>query len=110
MRLLLPATVAALLTVTASVSSAQSPAADTPPAVENSTESLFAESWRQVEIGGRWSSIDGDPARFQRYEDIRDGLLVDKARYQVVRDKYLFQFGADNVGWRDQRYRATYER
>ena len=111
MRLFLPATVAALLTVTASVSSAQSPAADTPPAVENGdTGSLFAETWRQVEIGGRWSSIDGDPARYQRYEDIRDGLLVDKARYQVVRDKYLFQFGADNVGWRDQRYRATYER
>ena len=111
MRLLLPATVAALMTVTASVSSAQSPAAETPPAVENgSTGSLFGETWRQVEVGGRWSSIDGDPARYQRYEDIRDGLLVDKLRYATVRDTWLFQFGADNIGWRDQRFRATYER
>jgi MtrB/PioB family decaheme-associated outer membrane protein len=111
MRLFLPATVAALIAATSSVSWAQSPAAETPPAVENGdSQSLFGETWRQVEAGGRWSSVDGDPARFQRYEDIRDGFLLDKVRWATQRDTWLFQFGADNVGWRDQRYRATYER
>jgi len=110
MRLFTPATVAALIAMTASVSSAQSPAAETPPVETGQADSLFAETWRQVEAGGRWSSIDGDPARFQRYEDLRDGFLLDKVRWATTREKWLFQVGADNVGWRDQRYRAHYER
>ena len=111
MRLFIPTTVATLIAVAVSVSSAQSPAAETPPAVEGTqADSLFAEAPRQFEAGGRWSSIDGDPARYQRYEDIRDGFLLDKVRWGTTREKWLFQFGADNVGWRDQRYRATYER
>ena len=111
MRLFFPAIVAALMALTSSVSWAQSPAAEEPPAVESGQAgSLFGETWRQVEAGGRWSSIDGDPARYQRYEDIRDGFLLDKLRWATNRDTWLFQFGADNVGWRDQRYRATYER
>jgi len=76
------------------------------------TGSLFDETWHQFELGGRFSSINGDPARFQRYQDLRDGLLFTNARYgrEDPGGKWLFHSGADNVGWRDQKYFADYER
>ena len=46
-----------------------------------STRSLFAPTWRQAQISGRWSSVSGDPARFQRYQDLGSGLLFTDARY-----------------------------
>ena len=71
-----------------------------------------AERGEPVQIGGRFSSIDGDPARFQRYQDLRDGVLFTDARY--ARDdpdgRLVVQRTADNVGWRDQRFRRDYER
>jgi MtrB/PioB family decaheme-associated outer membrane protein len=75
-----------------------------------SERSLFAPTWRQTQISGRWSSESGDPARFQRYQDIRDGLLFTDTRYAREQEDWLFRVGADNVGWRDQRYFGTYER
>src|SRR5262245_41567512 len=81
------------------------------PAVDES-RSLFELAPRQFEIGGRISSIDGDPARFQRYQDLRDGVLFTNARYtrEDASGSGLFRASADNVGWRDQRYTAAYER
>ena len=75
-----------------------------------STRSLFDPTWRQAQISGRWSSVSGDPARFQRYEDLGNGLLLTDVRYAREQDDWLFQVGADNVGWRDQRFFGTYER
>ena len=72
--------------------------------------SLFAPTWRQAQISGRWSSVSGDPARFQRYEDLGNGLLFTDARFAREHDDWLFQVGADNVGWRNARYFGTYER
>ena len=43
--------------------------------------SLFDIAPNQLLLGGRASSIDGDPARFQRYQDVRDGLLFTGARH-----------------------------
>jgi MtrB/PioB family decaheme-associated outer membrane protein len=93
------------------------PAAATPqpatpaPAVE-STRSLFDQTWRQFQISGRASSVSGDPARFQRYEDIRDGLLFTDARYanEDPSGSWSYRLGADNVGWRNQRFFGDYER
>src|SRR5690348_7303649 len=45
--------------------------------------SLFADTWRQADFGLRWSSTSGDPARFQRYEDLGSGLLFTNARYAL---------------------------
>jgi MtrB/PioB family decaheme-associated outer membrane protein len=74
--------------------------------------SLFDPTWRQFQISGRAASVDGDPARWQRYQDLRDGLLFTDARYERTdpNGAWLFHGGADNVGWRDQRYFADYER
>jgi len=89
------------------------PASPATPAAEAAeiTGSLFDQMPRQFSIGGRLSSVSGDPARFQRYQDLRDGLLFSDARYerQAPEGAWFFKAAADNVGYRDQRYGATYE-
>jgi hypothetical protein len=74
--------------------------------------SLFEILPNQFELGGRWTSEEGDPARFQRYGDFRDGALLDAARLtrRHRSGAWLFQAAADKAGWRDQRYAASYER
>jgi len=95
---------------------AQTPATQPPPAAsaptEESSRSLFEPTWSQLFIGGRVSSIDGDPARFQRYQDLRDGVLFSDFRYAKhdVDGNWLYRVTADNVGYYDQRYSGVYER
>jgi MtrB/PioB family decaheme-associated outer membrane protein len=92
------------------------PQTPTPPATASEaaepSRGLFEQTWEQFEIGGRFSSIDGDPARFQRYADIRDGILFTDARYarEHPDGTWAYRVGADNVGWRDQRFFGDYER
>src|SRR5262245_30395980 len=74
------------------------------------TRSLFAPGWNMLELAGRVSSVSGDPARWQRYEDLRDGLLFTGARVQRSTTEWSASAGADNVGWRDQRFFGEYER
>ena len=63
-------------------------------------------------IGGRVTSVAGDPARFQRYQDERDGVLFSDAKYarEAPNGEWLFRATADNLCWRDQRYFGSYER
>ena len=91
------------------------PAAAQPAAAPAETEpgpSLFALTDRELFIGGRFSSIDGDPARYQRYQDVRDGLLFSGFRYAFAKPDGAdsFDVRANNVGWRDQEYFGSYER
>jgi MtrB/PioB family decaheme-associated outer membrane protein len=86
---------------------AQPPAPD--PAVED-TRSLFAPRWNMFQLSGRLSSVSGDPARWQRYQDIRDGLLFTEGRMLRETPDWNGTLGADNLGWRDQRYFGSYER
>jgi MtrB/PioB family decaheme-associated outer membrane protein len=73
---------------------------------------LFEPVWNQFQASGRLSSLSGDPARWQRYQDLGDGLLFTDGRY--ARDdaggNWMFRAMADNIGWRDQRYWSKYER
>jgi len=82
------------------------------PAEADDTRSLFALTDRELFIGGRATSIDGDPARFQRYQDVRDGLLFTGFRYAFAQPDggYDFRARANNVGYRDQEYFASYNR
>jgi MtrB/PioB family decaheme-associated outer membrane protein len=95
---------------------AQATATQPPPAAaaptEESSRSLFEPTWNQFMIGGRASSIDGDPARFQRYQDLRDGVLFTDARLsrEDASGNWLYRVTADNLGYRDQRYSGVYER
>jgi MtrB/PioB family decaheme-associated outer membrane protein len=98
--------------VTLLVSCAAAAAAAPASAQVDTSAGLFQELPNQFEVGGRFTSEDGDPARFQRYGDFRDGFLFDTARVRREHPSgtWLFQGAADNVGWRDQRYAATYQR
>src|SRR5262245_60583004 len=61
----------------------------------------------RVDFGFRGDSNSGDAARFERYRDLRQG-----AASQVVfgkdTDRYLFAGQLQNIGYRDQRYAASY--
>ena len=79
------------------------------PLAEGAT-SLFAPRWNMFQLSGRFSSVAGDPARWQRYQDLRDGLLLTEGRAAARNPGLDGTFGADNIGWRDQRYFGSYER
>jgi MtrB/PioB family decaheme-associated outer membrane protein len=81
----------------------------TGPIAEDST-SLFAPRWNMVQLSGRLASVEGDPARFQRYEDLRDGLLFTAGRLLRERPDWAALLTVDNLGWRDQRYSGSFER
>ena len=99
---------AALLVAAPPLARAQDPAAD--PAAADDSGSLFAPHWNEVEVGIRVTDTSGDEARFQRYQDLRSGPLVDQARFRHDTDVWSVTFGADNVGYRDQRFQGSYER
>jgi MtrB/PioB family decaheme-associated outer membrane protein len=76
------------------------------------SRSLFEPASRQFLIGGRFTSVDGDPARYQRYQDQRDGLLFSNFRYAFAQPDGTWDFDAraENVGYRDQEFMGNYER
>src|SRR5688572_24266880 len=85
------------------------PAAPTGPPADDSS-SLFAARWNMFQLSGRLSSIEGDAARYQRYEELGDGLLFTNGRLIRERPEWAATLTADNLGWRDQRYSGSYER
>jgi MtrB/PioB family decaheme-associated outer membrane protein len=74
------------------------------------SRSLFEPSWNMFQFSGRLTSVEGDPARWQRYQDLRDGVLFTNARLRRETPEWTATAGADNVGWRDQRFFGTYEK
>src|SRR5262245_34263881 len=76
---------------------AQQPAAAPAEAATAETRSLFDPTWHQFMFGGRWSSVSGDPARFQRYQDVRDGVMFTDALFarEDPDGNWLFHAGAD---------------
>jgi MtrB/PioB family decaheme-associated outer membrane protein len=105
--------IALILLVGASAAPAQTPAqpaAASPAADDTASRSLFDVTDRELFIGGRASSIDGDPARYQRYQDVRDGLLFSNFRYAFAQPdgSSTVKVRANNVGYRDQEYFADY--
>jgi MtrB/PioB family decaheme-associated outer membrane protein len=60
-----------------------------------------------IDFGYRGSSVDGDKARWERYRDLRDGLL---SRMDVGKEteKSALRFSAANIGYHDQQYVADY--
>lgn len=104
-----PAPAANAQPATAQPAAVEQPVAAAPSDVQSS---LFAPTWRQFRVGGRLSSVSGDPARWQRYRDLRDGVLFTDFRYarEWAGTGQRFEVTADNVGWRDGRYVGSLER
>jgi MtrB/PioB family decaheme-associated outer membrane protein len=93
-------TSAALLLTAASLSDAQTVAkAPSAPAISGTTGT--------INLGGRFGSVKGDGARFERYRDLRNGAA---SELRVTRDteRVLFNFSAVNVGYLDQQYAAEF--
>jgi hypothetical protein len=60
-----------------------------------------------VDIGGLLTTTDGDAARYERYRDARDGLY---SSFNFRRENASSQFeaNASHIGYRDQKYNATF--
>jgi hypothetical protein len=69
----------------------------TGPLADDAT-GLFTPRWNMFQLAGRVSSISGDAARYQRYEDLRDGLLFTGARLQRVTPEFEATGTIDNLG------------
>jgi MtrB/PioB family decaheme-associated outer membrane protein len=64
----------------------------------------------RIDFGVRGTAFgaSSDQARFQRYRDLRDGGTIDLFKFNKSAEAYLFNFQADHLGYRDQRYTASY--
>ncbi len=60
-----------------------------------------------IEIGGRVTSTSGDEARYQRYQDLRNGANVNLL-YNRETPNWTFDLKARNIGYRDQNYLASF--
>jgi MtrB/PioB family decaheme-associated outer membrane protein len=60
-----------------------------------------------VDFGIRAGTMDGDYARYERYQDLRDGAFS-RVQFGKATDTYMYGFGASNIGYRDQNYYAHY--
>ena len=81
-----------------------------PAAAQTPDETPLDPNLRGVEFGARFTDATGDVARYMRFEDLRSGVLVDRARYTREHDTRLVHFEADRVGWRDQHYAALFDK
>jgi MtrB/PioB family decaheme-associated outer membrane protein len=77
-------------------------------AQETSPLDIIPASGGTVDFGLHLASNVGDPARNQRYRDLREGPTVD--RFRISRDlkTWAFDAGSDHMGYRDQRYFADF--
>jgi MtrB/PioB family decaheme-associated outer membrane protein len=106
--------VAALLLISAAASAQESGVA--PAAGQQDVPKVSAAASpdiplvNQVDFGLRGTSFGSgsDQARFQRYRDVRDGGTLDRFRVSKDTSSYRYAVQADNVGYRDQRYSASY--
>ncbi len=93
---------AALLLASATYTRAQPP--PTQPAAAPAAEQLPTGL---LDLGFRGTDTTGDLARYERYQDLQSGAFS-QIQFDKVTDTYLFQASADNIGYRDQRYRGRY--
>jgi len=82
-------------------------AAQTPPAPQPQPQVPTSTLVGTVDIGGLFTTTDGDEARYERYRDTRDGMY---SSFRLSRESgtYSFNANASHVGYRDQRYDAAF--
>ena len=104
--------VAGLLLVTATAARAQNPPTRPQPTdpVALGQSSFSGKAYASVDLGGRFNSVDGDEARFQRYRDLTPGAYATNAIFGRRTQDWAFEARAWNAGYRDQKYTADYTR
>jgi MtrB/PioB family decaheme-associated outer membrane protein len=60
-----------------------------------------------VDFGVRAGTMDGDFARYERYQDLRDGAFS-RVQFGKDTDQAMYSVGASNIGYRDQNYYADF--
>ena len=78
------------------------------PAAAQDEERPLDPHLRSIEFGARITSASGDVARLMRFEDLRSGALVERARYTREKETRLVHFEVDRLGWRDQHLSALF--
>jgi len=113
MRNRLSTMVAALLLVSAGAMAQDkntdpAPQQDVPKATTAATPEFPPTN--QIDFGIRTTFFgDGsDAARFQHYQDLRDGGTIDRFRWGKTTDAYLLKLEGDHLGYRDQRFAGSY--
>jgi MtrB/PioB family decaheme-associated outer membrane protein len=104
----LPLTVVLLLTLVPAVSAQSTGQSPTQPV--QASEPAAGTLANRIDFGARFSGASGDPARWQRYRDLRDGPVVNRFDFKVDRNDWLLALSGDHVGYRDQRYQVEAER
>lgn len=57
-----------------------------------------------IDFGLRGTSVNGEPARYERYRDLGDGLFLQGIRINRQANGWILDFSGDHVGRRDQRF------
>lgn len=99
---------AALLLLATSAAAQTGAQAATQPA--QPAETAPGTTANRIDFGARVGTVDGDPARWQRYRDMRDGPVINRFDFRFDRDNWFWTIGGDHVGYRDQRYQFYAER
>ena len=60
-----------------------------------------------LDIGGRFTTTDGDEARYERYRDLRDGVNANFL-YGKETANWTFDVKAKNIGYRDGNYQIGF--
>lgn len=63
----------------------------------------------RLDAGFRASSVSGDRARFNRFQDLREGAFLSGIRVERETGRWFFLGEAHNVGYRDQRFMGAAE-
>jgi MtrB/PioB family decaheme-associated outer membrane protein len=67
-------------------------------------------AYGRVDFGFRTDDVKGDEARYFRFRDLRGGPFVDGFHLTRETERSAFTAQASNVGYRDQRYFAEFDR
>lgn len=97
-------TTAALLLASAITAAAQT---TVPPGSTPAASSLTTKWLGSIDFGVRGTDTSGDEARYERYRDTRNGGFT-RLLFGRRTDTFLFDGGAENIGYRDQRYFGSY--
>ena len=88
----------------------QAAAATTPTATQIPVPTApFAPKLGTVDFGFRANNTTGDPSRYQRFRDLRQGAYLDRFKFGKETQSWVFDSTASNVGYYDQRYSVHYQ-
>jgi MtrB/PioB family decaheme-associated outer membrane protein len=103
-------TVAAWLTAPAALGAQSTGGQPSPTPPPQAAEPQPGTGANRIDFGARIGTVSGDPARWQRYRDLRDGPVINRFDFEYERNNWLWSVGGDHVGYRDQRYQVNAER